>query len=110
MVFDYSKNHLIVGLTSQKYYSKPLIQNTNLGLVKKYTAQSQWIGSKQLVQNEWEVFLMFVQNGYFLPIFLVKKLKILVVFICVRFCHHRISCNNINVVIKRGGCTGVVVV
>ncbi len=28
-------------------------------------------------------------------------------FVCVKFCHHHISCNNNNVIKGRGGCAGV---
>ncbi len=52
---------------------------------------------------------MLVQNGYFWPIFLVKKTKNSSSVYCVKFFHHHISCNNINVVIREGGqCTSVV--
>ncbi len=38
----------------------------NLGLVKKHTTQSQWIGSKQFIQNDLQVFFFpIVQNGSF---------------------------------------------
>jgi hypothetical protein len=46
MVFDQSKNHLIVILISQNDWSKILIKNANVGLVKEYTTQSQWTCSK----------------------------------------------------------------
>jgi hypothetical protein len=39
-------------MISQKYYLKWLVKNINLGLVKKYMAQSKWTNSKQLVQND----------------------------------------------------------
>jgi hypothetical protein len=52
MMFDQSKNHLTVVLTSQSDESKVLVKNATLGLVKKYTAQSQWTSSKRLVQND----------------------------------------------------------
>jgi hypothetical protein len=39
-------------LPNQKYQSKWLVKNVNLSLVKKFMAQSQWIGSKQLVRND----------------------------------------------------------
>ncbi len=51
MVFDQSKNHLIIVLTNQNDKSKILIKNANLGLVKNYTTQSQWTGSKWFVQK-----------------------------------------------------------
>jgi hypothetical protein len=57
-------------MTSQKYQSKWLVKNVNLGLVKKHMAQSQWTS---LVQNDWEVFLHLSKMGIFLPKFLVKK-------------------------------------
>jgi len=41
MVFDYCINK-----------SKWLVKNANLGLVKKYIAQSQWTCLKQFVQND----------------------------------------------------------
>ncbi len=75
MVFDQSKKHLNVVLTNQKYQSKWLVENANLGLVKKYMAQSQWTSSKQLVQNERKIFLTFVQNGSFLTHFQYKKIR-----------------------------------
>jgi hypothetical protein len=48
-----------------------------------------WIGSKQLVQNDWEVFLCLSKMGLFLPKIIVKKQGILVVkiVVCILFTH-----------------------
>ncbi len=48
----------------------------NLGLVKKHTTQSQWIGSKQFIQNDLQVFFSRLSKmGLFLPKLLVKKFR-----------------------------------
>jgi anaerobic C4-dicarboxylate transporter len=50
-------------------------QNANLSMVKKYTGESQWIGSKRLVQNiEW-FFLCLSKMGIFFTKMSSKKIK-----------------------------------
>jgi hypothetical protein len=62
IVFDESKIHLIIILTNQSTSQKWLVKNANLGLVKKYMAQSQWTSSKWLVQDGFFLTKIYSKN------------------------------------------------
>ncbi len=83
MVFDQSKNHLIIVLTGQNDWSKILVEMINQKYYSKMPTQA-WSKSTQpnhngQVQNDLKVFFTLVQNGSFFTKIYSKKLGILIV-------------------------------